>query len=249
MEVTLKDVVDICEHSNARSFMRVGRQIRHYHIGTPMGEQGSCAKANGLCMDDEYAMDAVREAACGDSERNCSLAFVDDKHVRVAYDDVIWSKESAESYADTLMQYSEPLQMIPEPIAEPTAFLETMLHNPCGDGRWVFTTHKLRPWQRESYRICGLGVAGTADMQVATAAGTFMRILENSTNGHDAARSMAYEMQEMIRGAGWSRNRTLSAFRRLARQRQRQDRPKLRAFIQQHSRAAMWMLENMLDVK
>ena len=43
-------------------------------MGTPMGEQGSCAKANGVCMDDELAIDATH----ADSERNLSLAFVDE---------------------------------------------------------------------------------------------------------------------------------------------------------------------------
>jgi hypothetical protein len=62
VEIKFKDMIDICVHSNARSFMRVGRQVRHYHIGTPMGEQGSCAKANGLCLDDELRVDAEREA-------------------------------------------------------------------------------------------------------------------------------------------------------------------------------------------
>ena len=41
-------------------------------------------------MDDELTIDAARD----DSERNLSLAFVDDKHARVAYDDVKWSKAS-----------------------------------------------------------------------------------------------------------------------------------------------------------
>eukprot|EP01050_Picozoa_sp_SAG11_P022015 SAG11_NODE_4048_length_2087_cov_1.479376_1_plen_110_part_10 len=109
-----------------------------------MGEQGSCAKANGLCLDDELRVDAAREAAHHDSERNCSLAFVDDKHLRVAFDDILWSKESAEEYASQLMTCSDPLQTIPEPVAEPTPFLETMLHNLVGDGRWIKTTHKLR---------------------------------------------------------------------------------------------------------
>jgi hypothetical protein len=242
-EILFSDMMDICVHSNARSFMRVGKQIRHYHIGTPMGEQGSCAKANGLCLDEELRVDAAREAECGDSERNCSLAFVDDKHVRVAYDELLWSKSSAEEYADRLMRYSEPLSMLPEPIAEPTPFLETMLHNPLGNGSWVKTTHKLRPWGRESYRICRSGVAGTADMQVATAAGTFMRIKDNSTNDYDAAISIAHEMQEMVGGAGWSKSQAMSAFRRLGRQRQHGKRAELITFMRDHARAASLMFE------
>eukprot|EP01052_Picozoa_sp_SAG31_P050930 SAG31_NODE_11858_length_991_cov_22.808296_1_plen_224_part_01 len=79
VEITFDQMQDICEHSNACSYMRVGCEIRHYHMGTPMGEQGSCAKANGLCLDDELRVDAQREQNHGDSMRNLSLAFVDDK--------------------------------------------------------------------------------------------------------------------------------------------------------------------------
>eukprot|EP01048_Picozoa_sp_COSAG05_P000666 COSAG05_NODE_19_length_34900_cov_72.237464_16_plen_82_part_00 len=57
----------------------------------------SKTQANGVCMDDELTIDAARD----DSERNLSLAFVDDKHARVAYDDVKWSKASAEAYINT----------------------------------------------------------------------------------------------------------------------------------------------------
>ena len=85
-----------------------------------MGEQGSCAKANGVCLDDELRIDAARELAFGDSERNLSLAFVDDKHARVAYDDVLWSKKSAEEYLSMLMTYSAPLKMVMEPVSRQT---------------------------------------------------------------------------------------------------------------------------------
>eukprot|EP01050_Picozoa_sp_SAG11_P009838 SAG11_NODE_954_length_6397_cov_11.146237_6_plen_115_part_00 len=114
-------------------------------MGTPMGEQGSCAKANGLCLDDELAADALREQKHGDSERNLSLAFVDDKAVRVAYDDAGWTKESALEYAAALMKYSEPLNMITEPESDETPFLETLTHNLANTGGNVYTTHKLRP--------------------------------------------------------------------------------------------------------
>eukprot|EP01050_Picozoa_sp_SAG11_P047295 SAG11_NODE_24693_length_369_cov_1.437037_1_plen_65_part_10 len=63
--------------------------------------------------------------------------------------------------------------------SDETPFLETLTHNPANTGANVYTTHKLRPWSRHSYRICRLGVAGTADMQVATAAATYMRIVDN----------------------------------------------------------------------
>ena len=32
-----------------------------------MGEQGSCAGANGVCLDDELRVDAIREAEFGPS--------------------------------------------------------------------------------------------------------------------------------------------------------------------------------------
>lgn len=122
-----------------------------------------------------------RERDHGDSMRNLSLAFVDDKLVRVAYDHCIWSKASAEQYATDLMKYSHPLTMVPEPDADSTPFLETVTDNLMNDGSNLRTRHKLRPWRGASYRICRLGVAGTADMQVSTATATFMRIIDNST--------------------------------------------------------------------
>eukprot|EP01052_Picozoa_sp_SAG31_P004928 SAG31_NODE_210_length_20286_cov_22.684748_21_plen_375_part_00 len=177
VEITFDQLREICVHSNACSYMRVGCEIRHYHMGTPMGEQGSCAKANGLCLDDELKVDAQRERDHGDSMRNLSLAFVDDKLVRVAYDHCIWSKASAEQYATDLMKYSHPLTMVPEPDADSTPFLETVTDNLMNDGSNLRTRHKLRPWRGASYRICRLGVAGTADMQVSTATATFMRAM------------------------------------------------------------------------
>ena len=217
VEITFEQMKAICRHSNESSYMQVGHEIRHYHMGTPMGEQGSSAKANGLCLDDELQVDALRESEHGDSERNLSLAFVDDKAVRVAYDGVQWSRSSAEEYASGLMTYSDPLVMIPEPAAPTTHFLETLTHNPTGNGAGCYTTQKLRPWHRASYRICKLGVAGTADMQVATATATFMRLIDNSTYDNDAVRSIAIEMQEMICGVGWSKSKVWSAFLRLTR--------------------------------
>ena len=91
VEIKFSDLTDVSDYSNDTSILRVGREIRRYLQGTPMGEQGSCAKANGVCLDDELRIDAAREAEFGDSERNLSLAFVDDKHARVAYDDILWS--------------------------------------------------------------------------------------------------------------------------------------------------------------
>ena len=74
-------------------------------------------------VDDELTIDAAR---C-DSERNLSLAFVDDKHAHVAYDDVKWSKASAEAYIEELMKYSE---------AHLVALLWSRARGGCtGDGR------------------------------------------------------------------------------------------------------------------
>ena len=105
VEIRFSDLTDICEYSNDNSIMRVGRQIRQYVMGTPMGEQGSCAKANGVCLDDELRIDMEREDKHQDSERNLSLAYVDDKHAIVAYDanDQFWTRASAQEYMDELM--------------------------------------------------------------------------------------------------------------------------------------------------
>ena len=94
-------------------------------MGTPMGEPGSCAKANGVCLDDELNADAEREKRYGDSERNLSLAFVDDKHIRVAYDNVLWSRESAQEYLEVLRNYSAPLVMETEILGLANDFIET----------------------------------------------------------------------------------------------------------------------------
>eukprot|EP01052_Picozoa_sp_SAG31_P044339 SAG31_NODE_7693_length_1615_cov_3.387203_1_plen_97_part_00 len=50
-----------------------------------------------------------------------------------------------------------------------------------------------------------------------------MRIIDNSTYDNDAALSIAQEMQEMIRGAGWSKSKVWSAFLRLTRRRTQVD--------------------------
>ena len=38
VEITFDNMVTICDYSNDRSIMRIGRQIRKYLQGTPMGE-------------------------------------------------------------------------------------------------------------------------------------------------------------------------------------------------------------------
>jgi len=211
IEIKFSDLQFICDYSNDASIMRVGKQIRRYLMGTPMGEQGSCAKANGVCMDDELTLDATHD----DSQRNLSLAFVDDKHARVAYDDVKWSKASAEVYIKELMKYSDPLVMVTEPVTAVTAFLETSTIYPGTDGVGAYARHKYRPWSKHSYRIVSGGISGMVDLQVATAAGTFMRIVDNCTFEADAALAIATEMHEMEEGAGMSRRQTMTALQKL----------------------------------
>ena len=191
-------------------------------MGTPMGEQGSCAKSNGVCLDDELRIDQEREDKHLDSERNLSLAFVDDKYAIVAYDenDQFWTRASATEYLGELMTYSDPLRMVVEPQRIFEDFLETTVHYPLDGGTGVTLRHKERLWETNSYRIALGGVAGTADIQAATATGTFMRIIDNSTYGLDAAISIAADMGEMCNGAGMSRDRALQALRRLSNHRE-----------------------------
>ena len=53
------------------------------------------------------------------------------------------------------------------------------------------------------------------DLQVATAAGTFMRIVDNCTFEADAALAIATEMYEMEEGVGMSRWQTMTALQKL----------------------------------
>jgi hypothetical protein len=46
----------------------------------------------------------------------------------------------------------------------------------------VYTEHKRRDFDGTSYRIAKGSVQGTADMQIATGTGTFMRIIDNSSS-------------------------------------------------------------------
>ena len=127
-------------------------------------------------MDDELTIDAAHD----DSERNLSLAFVDDKHARVAYNDVKWSQASAEAYIKELMKYRGPLVvMVTESVAVVTEFLETSTIYSGTDGVGVYVRHKYRPWSKHSYRIVSGGISGMVDLQVATAARTFMRFVDN----------------------------------------------------------------------
>ena len=112
-----------------------------------MDEQGSCSKSNGVCLDDEPRIDQEREDTHHDSERNLSLAFVDDKHAIVAYDanEHLWTRASAMEYLSELMTYSDPLRMVVEPQREFEDFLETTVQYPLDDGTGVILRHKDRP--------------------------------------------------------------------------------------------------------
>ena len=225
VEIPFETMFAINDYSNAKSIIRVGRQIRKYTLGTPMGEQQSCAKANGVCLDDELKIDRARELAAGDSCRNISLAFVDDKHARVVYDenDYLWTKASAEEYLGQLMTYSEPLQMVIEPPSRATEFLETLtVYSP--NSASVETYHKYRPWKKRSYRIAMGQVIGAAKMQLNTAIGTFIRIICNSTDDLFAANSIVNEADEMMNGAGVKLSTIREALSRLRTPRTNQDR-------------------------
>ena len=237
VEIRFSDMIDICDYSNDRSIMRIGKQIRQYVMGTPMGEPGSCAKANGVCLDDELNADAEREKQFGDSERNVSLAFVDDKHIRVAYDDILWSKESAQEYLEGLRTYSAPLKMETETLGRTNEFIETATIYPDCEGTVVYTTHKRRDFEGRSYRIARGSVQGTADMQIATATGTFMRIVDNSSYESDAAISIAREMYEMAEGADMSRKDVFGALKALHGTRNTAARgKKMRGFTKRYER-------------
>jgi len=85
--------------------MFVGRQLRKYHLGVPMGDPLSVAKANGLCMVAEFKADRQQQLLHGDSVRNLSLHFMDDLFFRAAYVDEPsspWSRQSALKMISTL---------------------------------------------------------------------------------------------------------------------------------------------------
>jgi hypothetical protein len=125
--------------------------------------------------------------------------------------------------------------MVVEPQREFEDFLETTVQYPLADGTGVILRHKDRLWETSSYRIALGGVAGTADIQAATATGTFMRIIDNSTFGLDAAISIAADMNEMCNGAGMARHQALAAMRRLSSNREDPQREKtMKMFLIYH---------------
>ena len=109
--ITVDDVMEVCKYTNDNTYVFVGTELRHYHLGTPMGAPGSCAKANGVGLDAEIRMDQVTQH---DPDRNLSISYVDDKHARVAWStdtSLGWSLESAQAYCTELLQYPKPLVM------------------------------------------------------------------------------------------------------------------------------------------
>ena len=143
VSIPLQQILDIGAWTSRRSIIKVGSEIRHYRLGTPMGHQESCAKAGGVCLDSEIRTDEARERSHDDSERNLTCAFVDDAHIRVAYSEsraLGWTRESAREYARQLLVYPKPLYMVAEPEADMYEFLETHTYS---QGICV---HKNRPW-------------------------------------------------------------------------------------------------------
>ena len=72
----------MCAYINRQTYVKVGSEIRHACMGAPMGEPGSCAQANGVCLHAEQTYHVERERAFGDSARIASSGFVDDLHTR-----------------------------------------------------------------------------------------------------------------------------------------------------------------------
>jgi hypothetical protein len=94
----------VCEYITLNTYVRIGPELRHMLVGTPMGEPGqclctlaTCAQANAVCQDAEQIAHIQRESACGDSERIANLGFVDDMLYKFAYDraDRGWTRQQA----------------------------------------------------------------------------------------------------------------------------------------------------------
>jgi hypothetical protein len=206
--ITVQDIVDICVYSNSRSIMFVGTELRQYFQGIPMGEQGSCAKANGVALDAELQCDVDRARTHGDSERNLSLQYVDDAHNRVAWSDnpeLGWSRESAVAYAASIREcYPAPLFMEVEPQGQGAyRFLETdtYLHSEAH----TYTVHHNRPWSGGvSYNMAAPGGPLFYRQELNTAVNTCMRTVDNTTPlaRGEAAGRIAARLREMLDAVG-----------------------------------------------
>ena len=112
--VSFQMVKDICNHCNKNVHVRVGSELRKYFRGAPMGEPGSCASANGVCLDAEETWLAQREQQYSDSARICTIGFVDDIQFRFAYDvqGRVWPKaEAVEMCQQIHSVYPPPLSL------------------------------------------------------------------------------------------------------------------------------------------
>ena len=187
--------------------MFVGNELRHYHFGIPMGEQGSCAKAAGVGLDAELACDADRERTHGDSERNLSLQYVDDAEIAVAYSDtgeMGWTRDSAIEYAESIGGcYPDPLYMEFEPLGVGTyRFLETDTHMPSES--WCYSVHHNRPWAECNFNMAAPGGPLFYRQELNTAVGTCIRTTRNTTPRmrNAAVEVLCARLLEMINGVG-----------------------------------------------
>ena len=108
VEINFDDIVQVNEFANESSYMFVGKEIRKYRLGIPMGDPLSCAKANGTCLHAEMTCDKAREERRGDAQRNLTLCYMDDLFMKVAYEvgdgDEEWTEKEADEYLEELKQ-------------------------------------------------------------------------------------------------------------------------------------------------
>ena len=107
VEINFDDIRQVNAFANENSYMFVGKQLRKYRVGIPMGDPLSCAKANGTCLHAEMQCDNRRAERVGDAERNMTLCFMDDLFIKVAYEvDATgadaWTEQSAEEFKEEL---------------------------------------------------------------------------------------------------------------------------------------------------
>ena len=227
--VFLSDIIEVTEFANSRSIMRVGKELRKYTKGTPMGMQASCASANGVGLDAEFTADAQREASHGDSVRNLSLSYVDDCRVGIAWSESGahgWTLESAREYARTIMDcYPAPLRMVCEPEGLATyRFLETVtLPSAAGGGSWC--VHFNRPWLGQSYDMAAPAGRLFRPQQVNIAAANMIRAHSNVTRPELPLLALVIGMRcgTMLRGVGHSRAFVRDALARFGRHPQHRD--------------------------
>jgi hypothetical protein len=124
-----------------------------------------------------------------------------------------------------------------ETLGRTNEFIETATIYPECEGTVVYTTHKQRDLEGSSYRIARGSVQGTADMQIATITGTFMRIVDNSSYESGAAISIAREIYEMVERADMSRKDVFGALKALHGTRNTAPRgKKMRGFTKRYER-------------